>query len=243
MLEIFNEFFLFLYEDHIVFVGASALAFLLGPIMCSTLTSISAALVLQFLAAGLCIGCLTGVWASDPSLAGSCYLTRSISPAGVSTSYDITYSLSGGELSQAGQAASSFFTSALGAFTLAFAVTLARGAHLQDLWCCDCSSPTLAPLALARQAASHWAASLLPSLLGVLCLALGTAAGWVVVHKCPCAGGSLGASPTSSAIALCCGGLALVADACSHFFPAPERSPMDDNTSGYVSLPAAGSNR
>jgi hypothetical protein len=212
--------------------------------MCTTLTSISAALVFQFLAAGLCIGCLIGVWESAPHV-GSCYLTRSVSPAGVSTSYDslqwVPLTDAGRELSQAGAAAGSFFTSALGAFTVAFAVTLARSAHLQDLWCCDCSSPTLAPLALARQASAHWAASLLPSLLGVLCLALGTAAGWVVLHKCPCAGGSQGASPTSSVIALCCGALALLADGCSHFFPAPERSPMDDNTSGYMSLPAAGS--
>ena len=41
----------------------------------------------------------------------------------------------------------------------------------------------------------------------------------------------------SASFALCVGALALASDCCAHFFPAPERSLMDDHATGYLSLP------
>ena len=209
--------------------------------MCTTFTSLTTALTCGFLSAGLAAGALIGVWAArpaspDPSSPPTlCYLTRSVSPSGDSAPYSAALLDGRRSLSLAGAVAAASFGSALALLLLAFALTLLRAALSQELLSLP-SAPRL------RAAALHWAATVVPNALGVLCLALGAAAGWAVVQRCPCAGsgGSAGPSAACAACALAVGALALAADCCAHFFPMAERSPMDDSHAmGYLILPAA----
>jgi hypothetical protein len=223
--------------------------------MCSTFTSITAALVFDFLAMGLALGSAVGVWAylpaqnSPPQPSGElpasgtlCNLTYSAPAASAlqSAPYNLAVLGSSRGLAQASAAASAALHCALGLYGAAFACTLLRAARWQALLPGlprEVPPALAALLASACSAATHWAGSVLPSLLGLLCLAVGCGAGWGVVRLSPCSGGPVGPSAASASFALCVGALALASDCCAHFFPAPERSLMDDHATGYLSLP------
>ena len=221
--------------------------------MCSTFTSLTAALTCGFLAAGLAAGARIGVWAtrltSSSEAVTLCYLTHSVAPTGASTPYSAPSLLDGGRsLALAGAVAAAALSAALALFLLAFAATLLRAALSQGLLplerCLAAATGAAAAAAAAprlRAAASHWAASLVPNALGLGSLALGAAAGWAVAQRCPCAGSgsSPGPSAASAACSLAVGAAALGADCCAHFFPAPERSPLDDHVMGYLALPSS----
>jgi len=189
---------------------------------------------MEFLTAGLSVGCYSGVWAylSAPSFpaATQCYLTRSVSASGGSAPYSAAALAGVGGLSQAGAAASACFAAAAGLYSAAFAATLVRAAHSQKLFHCPPS------MQRALSAATHWSTTLLPNCFGLLCLALGTGAGWSVVHKCPCSGSDAAVGPSlpCAVFAAALGLLALASDACALWCPAPERSPLDDHAGSYA---------
>ncbi len=204
--------------------------------MCTTFTSLTASLTCGFLASGLAAGSLIGVWATRAPPADDasapptlCYLTHSVSPSGASTPYAAAVLDGSRSLSLAGATGAAALACALALYLAAFAASLLRGALSQELlplrWL-GAAAPRL------RAAAAHWAASVVPNALGLCSLALGAAAGWAVLARCPCAGsgGSAGPSAASAAAALAVGALALGADCCSHFAPLPERAPLDDSS-------------